>query len=841
VTGAPLNPALPANVAFRTGAATQALAVVAVGGTQTVNWPFNITRQAVKVHAFLGTDGVNPGIAPIPGASIWLYDTYANAVLAGAAGRIGTGTTSTAGEVIFRFLRTADIGPGGGTDNIVFAAMNTLPDANHVLNGETVIEIKYNAKDSLTMAPDTFDALNGRIVVKVHAHEIDFDTLVGWTYEMRAARDSIGGGSSTFTNFTNINGDLIFDIDIATINSIRPGLLGVQTFPDTLWFKLAAFQIGAGGHGFIQTPEVGRAQAMGSFFRIIWNGTVSIGDTVFAGISKVRYTDSDVVLNLHREQDDSTGVTPLYSSGDSRADDNLMNVQLYRINANGTRTSVGAATAPAAGTGTVTYLNIPTQLNYEARARSTHGGYFVLNDTVVAAVLDGADQVVTVAPLKGTAGNSTFAYKSKTNLVSGTIRARDGTPADATAADRISVRIQAGPGNIQGVKDTTVVTNAAGFYTTLGNLVEGPYTITVTPNTKWAFEKTLTTVGIAPSPLSATDVAFTSGSANNADAVSGARDLQGYADNKVANFLAVRTDTKIQGVVINDRDSDFNTIDPDEALAGVTIELWQDVDSSSVAAVTPTPNAADVQVGTTTTDGFGAYEFTGLKEGYYIVRAISPSNATVLRALTATGATTASVHVTTRAAAGAACVVAPCTLNQNLTRNVGNKAPPAQLDELPRWNYLTGLAAADAGGLGAGPNFTNGATTTTPTHFVHLFRTGSATGKVLVNGTLLAVPGARVTITRCQTAASAPSPPVPGACTAKHGVPSPHIMNYDTDATGTFMFTGLLEGVYQVDVAPATAGYTTINAPISAGPIYSYLLTIQGNNDVETTPNFLIS
>jgi len=94
VTGAPLNAALPGNVAFRAGTLTQELAVVTVGGSATVNWPFNITRQAIKTYTFLGTDEVDPGLAPIAGTSLWLYDTYANAQAAGTTGRIGTGTTS---------------------------------------------------------------------------------------------------------------------------------------------------------------------------------------------------------------------------------------------------------------------------------------------------------------------------------------------------------------------------------------------------------------------------------------------------------------------------------------------------------------------------------------------------------------------------------------------------------------------------------------------------------------------------------------------------------------------------------------------------------------------------
>jgi hypothetical protein len=245
-------------------------------------------------------------------------------------------------------------------------------------------------------------------------------------------------------------------------------------------------------------------------------------------------------------------------------------------------------------------------------------------------------------------------------------------------------------------------------------------------------------------------------------------------------------DTKIEGVVVNDRDSDFNTIDPDEALSGVAITLIDDADADGVV------DTGEATVATTTTDATGAYAFSALKEDNYIVSAASPSNATVLRGLSATGAVTSTTGLlltTTATGAGA-------TLNQNATKQVGDVNPPGQSDEFPRWNYLTGTAAADGGNLGGGvgPNATNGVLTTAPTHFVHLFNTGTVTGTVKAGTT--GVAGVRVTITRCQTSAQAPSPPAPFACTAKHGTPSPHIQNVDTDSSGEYTFTGLLEGVY---------------------------------------------
>jgi Bacterial Ig-like domain (group 2) len=286
--------------------------------------------------------------------------------------------------------------------------------------------------------------------------------------------------------------------------------------------------------------------------------------------------------------------------------------------------------------------------------------------------------------------------------------------------------------------------------------------------------------------------------------------------------------TTIAGVVANDRDADLNTVDSGEALSGVKMQLIVDTNADGVI------DAGEVTWATTTTDGSGAYSFTDLWQRNYIVRAVSPANATVLRALSASGDIldqTGTLLTTGTAGAGA-------TLNQSGTIQVGTTDPPSQGDELPRWGYTLGTAAADTGlePSGPGPNFLNGAPTTAPAHFVFLYKTGTISGTVKTGGA--GVSGVLVTVTRCQTAASAPSPPAAGACTLKHGSPSPHITNVDTDSGGSFSVGGLLEGIYQIEVSPATGGYTTVDTP--AGPS-SYLAVIRGNGDSAKLADFIIS
>ena len=161
---------------------------------------------------------------------------------------------------------------------------------------------------------------------------------------------------------------------------------------------------------------------------------------------------------------------------------------------------------------------------------------------------------------------STFAYKYDNTSFTGVVRALDGTDADG-----IQVRITVDPMTIQpNVTDTTLTVTGGGY--ALGGLVEGIYnvevfdSVTATGDSIWAF------FGMQ-SPQSV--------------------ELEGNADNDIVNFTATRMDTEILGTVINDRDADNNTIDPNEALGGVDINLYRTI-------VDP-----DSLVGTSTTDANG--------------------------------------------------------------------------------------------------------------------------------------------------------------------------------------------------------------------------------------------
>lgn len=775
---------LPGNVAFGLTSNSQ-LVTVTTGATGTVNWPFDISQQTVKVYGFLGTDAdvsttPGPGITPIKSWTINLYDTQANASAGGATGRLGSVATDSNGEAIFRFARSLDVSPNSSeTDQIVFAQVAGAPTATHALSGENIIEIKYNAKDSMAMAPDTFDALYNQLVVKAHAEESDADTLANWNFVLRQDKDSTF--ATTVTDATDANGDSYW--------TLAPG----AAFPDTIWVRLSTTQAGAGGHGFTQAPTADEGMAAGRYLMYIWDGTTAAGDTVELGTAVVTYTDVDLIVNGHHERDDSTD-TPTYTAGDDLTSIIATEVQLY----NSAGTSVAGPIAGAAtglyddGSTVTTVAGIATG-TYTLRARSNDVNVVVLNDTIYTVDLDGSDQTVTFEPLKGGAGSSAFAIKTDNNTISGSVLADDG--AATTAVKDVIVTLSPTSDNIQGTSTMVDTTDAAGAYSFTG-VREGPYTVTVADIAgEWEFFDTLTT----------TSAPTTSGSSNNTDAHTAARELQGYGVTLTANFRPRDMNTTIQGAILNDRDNDGNTIDAGEALIGATIELYEDTDGDGVL------DTGEPLVASTTTGDEGEYEFTGLKQGDYIVQAPTNANADITRGMSAAGVHTRTAAVTTSPTPAAA---APAD-GANNTDRVGTKDPAAN-NVMPSWDYTTD---------GTPNNIST-------THFTFLNKgIGIVEGTVLEAGSGKA--GVDVILTRCYNQGAAPSPPAAGACTTK--VTGSEV-KVQTDSNGDYTFTGVDEGVYMVETVPASVGLTAASN--------TYLVTIQQSasaTDTETVPDITIS
>jgi hypothetical protein len=755
-------------LAFGGTADNQLVLSLAPGGSVIVNWPFDIAKQYVKAYSFLGKDasvaapaGVGVGIRALAGITLSLYDTYANAVTAGATGRIGSAATDATGGVSFNFARTLDTSPAGPADNIVFARFVSASTANKTLNGETVIEIKYNAQDTLVMAPDTFDVLNTGVIMRFDAKQPDGNLLKGWAVALyRNATDTVIAGTALQSGLTNATSGLGRFVEA----------YGTAALPDTFYIRLAdaGAQAGANLHNFTQTPAPLDGTAGGRFLRVIVDGTNP--DSLFVGTQNILWGDQDIYIKAHNEKDDTAKFTTL----DAVANSDNLDVQIFKVNSDGTRgASQDGPYALGVGTGTIVFgINggIPKRLptgTYQVVSRSRVATQTLVSDSVYTMVLDGSKQQDTAKAQMASAthpmGYSSFAWKYNNTKIAGTVRAADGTDGNG-----VKVRITSAANFIGPVRDTTI-TIAGGSYSKSG-LLEGPYTVTATAGDSSAVWGLLVKI------------------TGNTSATEASRETEGALDDKIVNFRATRLDTQVKGVVVNDRDTDLTTIDPNEALPGATIQLYRD-GSGTITL--------DTLVATTTTDANGSFGFTGLIEGRYAIKALSVGNALVLRAESKDTAIVTTAATTTGSGA-------------NNTRVVG-VVPPAVL---PRWDYNN--STADGGYL--------------PGNFTFLFTDTKVKGTVKTGGGV-AIPGMLISLRRCNVSAGATSPPSgAGVCTTYLGT----TVNLSSDASGAFEFGSLREGVYEVRPQPTTvAGWTT------STPAQILYITV-GTGDIENY-DFVIS
>ncbi|MEZ4423089.1 MAG: carboxypeptidase regulatory-like domain-containing protein [Gemmatimonadota bacterium] len=750
----PADPDIPAFAAYG-GSSTSFPVTVNTGGVAEVDFPFDISQQTVTVCSFTGIDSVNPGHAPVSGSTIKLYPTELDAV--GDVNAFGTQTTDATGCTTFSFARAADRSPQPGlTDNIVFAQFFGNSTPLLTLNGENRIETAYDPTTASSLAADTFDLLNSRVGLSFDATTINgVDTLNNWAYSAWLDTTAVARKSGV----TNAAG-------VATLVDT----IGPTSFPVTYYVRLAE-GIGsqpapAGNQLFEQTPDPdSMAGAATRYLTYTANGFQAPGANVFLGTEEVRFLTADIVVAVHHEADDSL-VDPLFTGGDDITNVDEIEVSLWYVPSSGAAPVLVTSASPAPGVNTVTFNSFFTDTTYAVTAHPVVGfsSKVVLNDTIQTVVDWGGQSFeAEQCQLEGSAGCSTFAYKYDNTSLTGLVRAADGTDADG-----IHVRVTVDSMTIQPNVTDTTLTVSGGSYS-LGGLIEGTYhvevfdSVTAGGDSIWSF--------------------FGSQSPKTAE-------LEGNADNDILNFVATRMDTKILGVVINDRDADNNTIDPNEALAGVTIQLYK-------GAV-----AADSLIATDTTDAEGEYVFEGLREGTYVLKADASGSltaATVLRTISAAGVVADTAIVTTGATTTG--------LGANLTRQVGDTVFGSPgLTTLPRWDY----------GQTQG-NFV------TPSHFTFLFDNTTARGTI-VDGAAAPVAGMTVTLRRCKDSAGATSPPTAGTCTTYlPGAPQ----NVATDANGQFEFTGLQEGVYEITPNPVTAGFATVT-PASL----LYLLVDSGDIEV---------
>ncbi len=769
------DPQVPAGLTFAGDTTAIAVVITSAGTGSTVNFPFRITTQMVTVWAMFGKDenasglsaAFNPGsrVAPVPGAVLNLYPTeaIARAVINGGGatvGRIGTGTTNASGAVTFSFLRTADTSPQGGTDRVVFAIAATLPSADYALNGENPIEINYAATSLNFAAPDVFDVLNTRVTMKMDAKTtVTGAGLKGWNATIWLNDTATVSQTTKQTSSATASAGWVAFTDAVAIG----------TLPVTYFMRLDRTPgvQPANGHQFVQEASPRQGTNVNQWLRVVHNGVRLTTDTVDVGSEVVTFLDATVHLSVHHEKDD----VAMNTAGDDYENADNIDVDVFEGD-----TLRWNPPAPLTTTGKVQPLiSVATGKTYQVRARSmVPNTNVVLNDTLVSFTMDGSDTTFTLAPLKGAKGNSTFAYKYNNGTISGTAVAEDGSGAFAAG---VLVTLTPAAGNIQPgftTKLDTVLANGTYAFTAIR---EGAYTVSV-------------------ADLSNASGVLWNHRKNNvvaAEINSGNRELNGNMAAQVVGFTPRYMQTTVSGAVANDRDLDGNVIDPNEALAGALMSIFEDLDNDGVIDT----NEATA-VATATTTATGGFAFGTIPAGKYLIQAPAGlvGTARVLSSLIpATGAASRIKAVATTALAKTAGTVSP--------------------NPLPNWNYDASTTNFDGA-----------------TNFTFLFSNTTLTGTAATAGGT-PVAGMTLTISRCLTSTGSTSPPsAAGNCTLV--VPG-STRNITTNAAGLFTSSpiGLEEGVYRVTPSPVTAGFTGSTPG-------NMLFRLVDTGDIETG-NFVIS
>ena len=732
---------IPDNVEFGLASETVGPIILAAGGTAAANFPFDIIGQTLNVFVFVGTDDDEPGIGPVEGATIDLYPTAED--VTASTNLLASEVTDETGAATFEFDRADDTSPQGGTDNIVFADFISVPGPLDLgADTEDPMEVAYDPRSEVAMAPDTFDVLNRKVTMAIDVLGAtgSMDALEGWRVIM-FRNDTVAPFDAD--EVTDEDGRVIFERTVAAAN-----------LPDTFFFRLATAQAAAGTHSFSADNEAGMGVEAGRWLMLEHDGLYGVGDTTVVGDVSVTFDDVDIVVRIHHENDDTVGLT----GGDNFGGSTLVEATLTYVDDDGDE--VETMLTPAAGAGgEVTFLNIPTNSDpYTLALESQHDSLIVLGEdeftlgSGTLGDLSGGSIETTICVVGATDDEdecSVAGLKWTNGLVRGNITDVSGT----VFAEDVPVRVSAYPGTIEpNPLDTIVTVNAAGAYKAV--TTEGMYIVEVMDlidgdgDTIWTFE------------------------GQRVDTV----DVEGRNAIADTDYIAIRADTEIHGVVVNDRDNDNNTVDAGEALEGVMMRLYRDNSG------TPTVDT-DSLVAEMETDANGGYIFDGLREGIYIVKAVQPSNAIVLTGLV--GGTPVDTQIVNTTAIPPTSDAA----DQDGRSRVGNLIPRPGL---PRFDYDLSVTED--------PD---------PSHFTYLLSTGIAQGTVK-DGAGDGVGGVTVTIRRCQTSAGSTNPPSSGSCAATYDS-SFGAASAITDGNGGFTFSNLREGVYEVRPTGFPAGFTDAN------------------------------
>ena len=771
-------------------------------GTATQNFPFDITRQTVKVRAVYGDSAsVAKGgdLTPAVGVQVELHAT-SGAATAGGKGGLGSKKTDAKGYAMFEFDRAADTGPGGG---LVYARATAV--AGTALNGTHTMPVEYEPVDQEVSAGAPFRVLSTRAILEFAVENLSNDgesggdPMPGWAVHVRA-------DSAKAAPFDTLKSAAKTGKVSVTYNNVKPGqkyyirLPGSAEVSDTVEsqdtavtkgeaFKLTATAGEDGGRMSVALDK-DTATAATQFLTYTHDGMSVPATKMDLGTIAVTFTTQTLIVGVHQERDNIRGYTNI-TPGDTRpapADDgdaanNIdadIEVSLFEPGPRGypvplkdedgrdmsTTKSPTTYQRETRGkdNGLIRWENLPSDKKVIVRAvykndriRVTTDRLNVFGDDVDTERTGttgafggdgGLMPVVQFCPQKFESNIpeylcSTFGYKFKNGEINLLAHSKTYASGDSVPAAGIVVKARRikGLGATSPKPDTTGARGAARFQ----NLVDGTYEVTVAADASgnWDFgNRRPDTVVVLGGIYAANQNYDTSGETLQAQ--------------------ATYQKTTIEGTVANDRTAD-DAVDDEETRRGLVVTLHRK----------PATGSRYARVASATTDSDGEYVFKNVPEGTYRVEGAEGDDYR-LCTRSAGGLTTCS----TPGARGVAAKSVDVTTQADLANRVYERDTT-----LPDWNPWASIVQ-DQGD---------------DTDFVVLFKSTRLSGRVTKDSASVRSDYVGIEVRAYLCDQITVGNPVGSKCTgfANNGRPD---ATATTDDEGEWEIDGLLEGGYRISL-----------------------------------------
>ncbi len=759
---------------------------VAPGSATSVHFPFDITDQTIKISAVMGSNkkDAKDGAA-VKGVKMDLYATL-QAVNTGKV-KLGSATTDSTGMASFVFKRAADDGPGGVTDNLVFAKVTDNSHADLKLMTSEVMEISYASKDKESHAAQKVKLLNQRASFSFSVKNIKTTSgagdqfLKGWG--LKVGTETKKKDSLHFVDA---------EASDATGKSVFTGTASVDSLPMKYYVTLADVQKEAKGEEFEAKPEASKAATSQAatkktpgYLVYTHDGMMLPGKSADLGLLRVKFTTQTLVAGVHYEIDQREGYSGNIAGGDVRPSKDAaaaIEIELQILDKNGRTRKYKGTRNPRSpnpynaksNPGLVVFNNLPTDTVFVLKARVSGNRDIAGSDEIdtwrnlgensLGAFGDegGVGPEVQVCPLTDRRSRqlcSTFAYVWADGMVSGLIKSRDYDGEGPDKAESVGgLELTLTPLQSMEGESDTVKTMGSGRYT-FEDVSDGKYILVASGSNKsWSVKGTDTVTVLRR---------------NDDDGATAARKNQIYK-----NYTAVFQNASIKGTVANDRENN-DRARSSETQSGVTLELHRVVGGLKQDTVFTKKTAE--------TGRSGEFSFTGVEEGTYVVVGKN-SDGYELRANNS-----APVHYSRR------LVVDGRPAMRNVTSGT----------KLPEWDYDNSMvinndAPDDDAGNKADDNLGDN-----DADFVILFKDGVVSGKVTkpdadkktVGGDTDKdydpYGGLKIFLMRCLKVDSADE----DVCSEYDDKTNRNQRaEADTDAKGFWSAEGLLEGYYEVRV-----------------------------------------